>query len=316
MSEQMKSLAMVFPGQGSQSLGMLAESLTHPLIHQTLEEANEALRTDLSKIIQQGPIELLNQTEVTQPALLTVSVALWRVWLAETNCRPSVLAGHSLGEYSALVAAGTLDFTDAVRLVAERGKLMQAAVPEGMGAMAAILGLEDQQVELLCHEAASGEVLAAVNYNSPGQVVIAGHRQAVERACVLAKSMGAKRAMPLPVSAPSHCQLMYPAAEGLTQYLSNIPLNVPNIPVIHNADLNLHTDSESIKQALIAQLYQPVRFTQTIEKMVSMGIETIIECGNGKVLSGLMKRINPSLNLYALQQSNQVDGIYHSILEN
>lgn len=307
------SLAFVFPGQGSQALGMLKENQTHPIIAKTLAQANEALGYDLAKIMFDGPEESLNQTEITQPALLTCSVALWRVWCDSSDIRPVLLAGHSLGEYSALVAADVIDFQDAVKLVALRGKFMQTAVPAGVGAMAAILGMEDDAVETLCNDCAQSEVLAAVNYNSPGQIVIAGNKSAVDRACVEAKTRGAKRALPLAVSVPSHCALMLPAAEMLTQHLQSLSFKTPQIPVIHNVDVQTHSDTTTIKNILAQQLYMPVRFTQTIQTFTNQNINIVIECGSGKVLTGLIKRINPNIKNHNLSNIEDIAKILETI---
>ena len=291
------SLAFVFPGQGSQSLGMLAElGAQHPVVLETFKEASDALGYDLWALTQQGPEEHLNQTDKTQPAILTASIALWRLWLAEGGARPAFVAGHSLGEYSALVAAGSLTLADAVKLVERRGQLMQEAVPAGQGGMAAILGLEDADVLAACAEAAQGEVVSAVNFNAPGQVVIAGGAAAVERAIEACKARGAKRAMPLPVSVPSHCALMRPAAEQLVTDLAALHFNNAVIPVVNNVDVAIATDAAAIKDALVRQLYSPVQWTQTIEWLAAQGVTQVLELGAGKVLSGLIKRIDKNLS--------------------
>ncbi|MDF2177641.1 ACP S-malonyltransferase [Aliiglaciecola sp. CAU 1673] len=297
----MANLAFVFPGQGSQSVGMLSElAETFPIIKQTFDEAGEALGYDLWQLVQQGPEAELNATHRTQPALLAASVALWRLCQAQGAAQPQVLAGHSLGEYSALVCAGVMNFVDAVKLVELRGQLMQEAVPMGVGAMSAIIGLDDDKVIAACESAAQGQVVSAVNFNSPGQVVIAGNKDAVERAGEACKAAGAKRALPLPVSVPSHCALMKPAADKLAKALADIQFNQPVIPVINNVDVAMNNDATQIKDALVRQLYSPVRWTQSIEKMASMGITEVMEVGPGKVLSGLIKRIDKNLNADAI----------------
>ncbi|MDN3652721.1 ACP S-malonyltransferase [Thalassotalea ponticola] len=289
-------LAFVFPGQGSQAVGMLADLADNAEVKQTFEQASAALGYDLWDLIQNDSEGKLNQTDYTQPALLCASVAIYRAWQAANGDEPAVLAGHSLGEYSALVCAGVLSLEQAVRLVEKRGQFMQQAVPAGTGAMYAIIGLDDQSIIDACAQAAEQQVVSAVNFNSPGQVVIAGNKEAVERAGALCKDAGAKRALPLPVSVPSHCALMKPAAEQLASEFANVTFNSPTVDVINNVDVATLTDADSIKDALIRQLYSPVRWTETIEKMADMGIETVIEMGPGKVLSGLVKRINKQLN--------------------
>ncbi|MGI4840342.1 MAG: ACP S-malonyltransferase [Janthinobacterium lividum] len=285
------SLAFVFPGQGSQSLGMLAEQgAQHPLVVDTFAEASAALGYDLWALTQQGPVELLNQTDKTQPAILTASVALWRLWQAEVGQQPAFVAGHSLGEYSALVAAGSVSLADAVKLVETRGQLMQEAVPAGMGGMAAILGLPDDAVIAACAEAGQGEVVSAVNFNSPGQVVIAGSKTAVERAMELCKARGAKRAMPLPVSVPSHCALMRPAAEKFAASIEAIDWQAPSIPLVQNVSASVATDVATLKSDLLKQLYMPVRWVESVAFLASQGAVNLIECGPGKVLAGLNKR--------------------------
>ncbi|MDQ2069252.1 ACP S-malonyltransferase [Natronospira bacteriovora] len=287
------SFAMIFPGQGSQSVGMLAElAESAPQVRETFDEASEALAADLWRLVQEGPEEQLNRTEWTQPALLAAGVSVWRVWQANDGSAPVVMAGHSLGEYSALVAAGALDFADAVRLVQFRGQAMQEAVPEGQGAMAAVLGLDDPQVIEVCGKAAGDDVVEAVNFNSPGQVVIAGHRAAVERAIKEAEVAGAKRAMLLPVSVPSHCRLMLPAAEAMARRLAEVEVRVPDIPVVHNFNVAVESDAGGIRDALVAQLNHAVRWVETIEALQARGAETVVEAGPGKVLSGLNRRID------------------------
>lgn len=287
------SLGFVFPGQGSQSVGMLKElSGQFSEVEQTYTEASEVLGYDLWDIVQNGPADKLNRTEVTQPAMLAAGIAVWRVWQAAGGAQPVMLAGHSLGEYTALVVAGSLAFPDAVGLVAERGRLMQAAVPAGSGAMAAILGMEDEAVVQACADAAQHGVVEAVNFNSPGQVVIAGDKDAVERAVSLARERGAKRAVVLPVSVPSHCALMQPAAERLATVLESIPVQAPAIPVLNNVDVFAAGDPADIRHALVRQLYRPVRWVEIIHKMQAEGVDRLIECGPGKVLVGLNRRID------------------------
>ncbi|PCJ50523.1 MAG: [acyl-carrier-protein] S-malonyltransferase [Gammaproteobacteria bacterium] len=292
----MDSLAFVFPGQGSQSLGMLKElNDNQQIIRSTLTDASEALEYDVSKLLFEGPLEELNRTDQTQPALLASSVAIFRLWQQQSSQMPKMMAGHSLGEYSALVCAGVLDFSDALRLVRQRGRYMMQAVPEGTGSMAAIIGLDNELVEKACGEAAAGQVVSPVNYNSPGQLVIAGHKEAVNRAIVLCKEAGAKRALPIAVNFPFHCTLMLPAAEKLKQALGQITLSKPSITVINNVNVSIETEAKQITNALVKQLYSPVRWTETIQFMQSEGITTIIECGTGKVLAGLCKRIDKSI---------------------
>ena len=294
------TFAIVFPGQGSQSVGMMAAYGDAPVVQQTLKEASDALGVDLAAMLANGPAEALNQTVNTQPVMLAAGVAVWRLWQAQGGPAPAFMAGHSLGEYTALVCAGALDFADAIRLVRLRAEAMQSAVPEGVGGMAAILGLDDAAVVAVCAEAAQGEVLEAVNFNSPGQVVIAGHKAAVERGCVLAKEKGAKRALPLPVSVPSHCALMHPAAEKLSAALANIEVRTPQIPVIHNADVAAHSDPAAIRDALARQLYSPVRWVESMHFLAAQGVTLIAECGPGKVLAGLNKRTLESVPTLAL----------------
>ena len=293
--------SIVFPGQGSQSLGMLAGLSERPEIKTTFDEASSLLGFDLWRLCQQGPEAELNQTQNTQPAMLAAGVGIWRLWLANGGQMPTLLAGHSLGEYTALVAAEALAFGDALRLVRERGRLMQDAVPEKTGAMAAILGLEDGQVRELCAQAAAGQVCEAANFNSPGQVVAAGHAQAIERLLPLAKAAGAKRALLLAVSVPSHSSLMRPAAGHLAEILARTPINPPRIPLIHNVNLESAPEPDAIRRLLVEQLYCPVRWTETIALMKTKGLELVLELGPGKVLTGLGKRIDKSLNCLAVQ---------------
>ena len=291
-----KQIAIVFPGQGSQSLGMLAElAAANPLIQATFAEASAALDMDLWHLVSQGPKELLDRTNLTQPAMLTAGVAVWRVWQQAGGAQPAWLAGHSLGEFSALVCAGALGFADAVALVAQRGRFMQEAVPPGAGAMAAILGLADDQIAAACDEAAQGQVLAPVNFNSPGQVVIAGEAAAVERGIAAAKARGAKRAVPLPVSVPSHCALMRPAAERLAVALAGVDITAPRIPVLHNVSVDTTREPEAIRERLVRQLYSPVRWVETVRRLADEGSTLVIEAGPGKVLAGLTKRIDERL---------------------
>lgn len=291
-----QKLAIVFPGQGSQSVGMLSELYQHDIVKTTFAEASAALGYDLWALVANGPDTDLNETHRTQPALLTVSVAVWRLWQQQGGATPAYLAGHSLGEYSALVCADVLSLGAAVKLVEQRGNYMQQAVPAGVGGMSAIIGLDDASITKACAQAAQGEVVAPVNYNSPGQVVIAGHKLAVERAGELCKAAGAKRALPLPVSVPSHCALMRPAAEQLATDLATLNFNPPQLPVVNNVDVSIASNSAAIKDALVRQLYSPVRWTETIEWLASQGVTDVIELGAGKVLSGLNKRIDKNLN--------------------
>lgn len=291
-----QKLALVFPGQGSQTVGMLADLYAEfPLVRDTFSEASAALGYDLWALVANGPEADLNETHRTQPALLTASVAVWRLWQQQGGATPAYLAGHSLGEYSALVCAGVLSLSDAVKLVAKRGQYMQSAVPAGTGAMSAIIGLDDALIAKACDEAAQGEVVSPVNYNSPGQVVIAGHKAAVERANELCKAAGAKRALPLPVSVPSHCALMRPAAEQLAKDLQTLSFHAPVISVVNNVDVAIAGDAAAIQDALVRQLFSPVRWTETIEYLAAQGVTEVIELGAGKVLSGLIKRINKEL---------------------
>lgn len=292
--------AFVFPGQGSQSVGMMAAYGDEAAIRDTFAEASDALGFDLAALVAEGPAEALNQTINTQPAMLAAGVAVYRLWLARGGAQPALMAGHSLGEYTALACAGALGFADALKLVRLRAEAMQSAVPEGVGAMAAVLGLDDDTVRAVCAEAAQDEVLEAVNFNSPGQVVIAGHKAAVDRGCALAKEKGAKRALPLPVSVPSHCALMKPAAEKLLIALNAIEVKAPLVPVIHNADVASHGDPAAIRDALARQLYSPVRWVESMQAMAAQGVTRIAECGPGKVLAGLNKRILDNVPTLAL----------------
>jgi [acyl-carrier-protein] S-malonyltransferase len=292
MNNQTYNLAFVFPGQGSQSVGMLNDlAASYPEVKHTFERASDALGKDLWSIVAEGPEEELNQTHNTQPVMLAAGVAVWQVWCKHSNVRPAWMAGHSLGEYAALVCSDALSFEDGIKLVAARGRLMQEAVPPGVGAMAAILGLEDHQVVKVCANAAESEVVSAVNFNSPGQVVIAGNVAAVERAMLAAKEAGAKRAVLLPVSVPSHCALMEPAAQKLDEQLQNIVIETPKMTLIHNVDVASHSAPEVIRNALKEQLYKPVRWSDSVKFMHDQGVTCFVECGPGKVLIGLNKRI-------------------------
>lgn len=296
----MKRFAAVFPGQGSQSVGMMAPYGDLPAIRETFAEAGDALGQDLWKMVADGPAEVINQTVNTQPIMLTAGVAAWRAWLSAGGATPQILAGHSLGEYSALVAAGVLQFADAVQLVRFRAQAMQEAVAVGEGAMAAVLGLEPDVIEAACQEAAQGQVVSAANLNSPGQIVIAGHAAAVERAMAACTARGAKRAVLLPVSAPFHCALMQPAAERLKERLATVAFAAPNIPVLNNVDVAPLSEPEAIRDALVRQAFSPVRWIETVRRMHADGVEAIYEFGPGKVLAGLVKRIEGSLTIEAL----------------
>jgi len=298
--------AILFPGQGSQAVGMLSGH-TEPVIAQTYDEASTVLGWDLAGLVRSGPAEDLNRTERAQPALLAAGVAVWRLWDQQGLPAPAALAGHSLGEYSALVAAGSLVFADALKLVELRGQLMQAAVPVGTGGMVAVLGLEDEQVEALCKAYPGSEVLEPVNYNSPGQVVVAGQKAALDWLAANAKAHGAKRALPLPVSVPSHCSLMREAADKLAEALAQIEVRSPAIPVFHNLDAQPRQNAADIRMALKEQLYRPVRWTQTIRGLAAQGITTYLECGPGEVLAGLSKRIGKELTGVSLEQPSGLD---------
>ncbi len=301
-----KSLAFIFPGQGSQSIEMLSSFSDVTEIVHTFERASDAIGYDIWKLCQEGPVESLNETDKTQPALLTASVALWNYWKT-IGPLPGIMAGHSLGEYSALVCAGILNFEVAIKLVEKRGQLMKQAVPAGIGKMAAIIGLDDDKIDLACTQSAGSQIVSPVNYNSPGQTVIAGNAEAVERAMEACKEAGAKRALPLAVSVPSHCMLMKSASEALESELSNILLNQSESRVINNVDVKIELEPAKIKDALVRQLYCPVNWSKSIELMVNDGIETLIECGSGKVLSGLNRRINRSLKSLSLQDLNSLN---------
>ena len=292
--------AFLFPGQGSQAVGMMKDLMARAEVADTFREASAVLGYDLRKLVEEGPAEQLNQTVHTQPAMLAAGVATWRAWRALGGAEPAFLAGHSLGEYTALVAAQALELADALELVRYRAEVMQEAVPEGVGAMAAILGLEDDAVREVCAQAAQGEVLEAVNFNSPGQVVVAGHRTAVERGMALARERGAKRALALPVSVPSHSSLMRPAAAKLADRLAQVSLQAPRIPVWHNADVAAYSEPQRIREALARQLHSPVRWVETIRALKAQGAGRFLECGPGKVLAGLNKRIDDGLATFAL----------------
>lgn len=304
----MTDFALLFPGQGSQSVGMLAALADkHEQVRDTFEEAGEVLGSDLWQLVSNGPEAELNRTEVTQPAVLTAAVAVWRVWQHLGGPTPARLAGHSLGEYSALVAADALDFRTAVALVAERGRQMQAAVGEGTGAMAAILGLDDEVVAAICREVAEDQVVVPANYNSPGQIVIAGHAAAVERALHKCSEAGARRAVKLPVSVPSHSPLMQPAAEAMREILADTDIRSPAIEVVHNCDVAAHDDAEGIRAALVRQLTSPVRWTESVRAICEAGIMDLAECGPGRVLSGLGRRIEREARWIALESPETLE---------
>ena len=305
----MKNLGFVFPGQGSQKVGMLADLASgFSLVEETFSEASAALGEDLWQIAQLDAQQKLNQTDFTQPVLLAASVAIWRVWQSLDGPQAVILAGHSLGEYSALVCSGVLRFADAVQLVHQRGRFMQSAVSAGSGKMAAIVGLDDKKITQLCEQASGGELVSPANFNSPGQTVIAGDADAVDRAMALCKEAGAKRALPLNVSVPSHCALMRPAAEKLQARLDKVEFGKAQIPVLQNVNAQASADPEEIKKNLIKQLYTPVLWVDSIKAMREYGIERIIECGPGKVLSGLIRRIEPDIACSAVDESASLRG--------
>jgi [acyl-carrier-protein] S-malonyltransferase len=301
------SFAFVFPGQGSQSVGMMAAYGDAPVVRATFDEASAALGDDLWKMVADGPAELLAQTVNTQPVMLTAGIAAWRLWVEKGGRRPAVVAGHSLGEYAALVASGVLELKDAVPLVRLRATAMQDAVPVGTGAMAAILGLDDEGIRAACAESAQGEVVEPVNFNAAGQTVIAGNKAAVERAMEACKARGAKRAVALPVSAPFHSSLIRPAAEKLAARLAELNFLVPQIPVINNVDVAIESDTARIKDALVRQAYNPVRWVETVQKMAAMGVTLVAECGPGKVLAGLTKRCADGVNGVALADAAAIE---------
>jgi [acyl-carrier-protein] S-malonyltransferase len=300
-------LAMVFPGQGSQSIGMMAGFDVHPAVRRAFAEASDVLKQDLWALVTDGPEAELGQTVNTQPLMLAAGFAVWRAWIEAGGAAPSIVAGHSLGEYTALAAAGALEFADAVALVRFRAQAMQEAVPSGVGAMAAILGLDDDAVAAACAEGAQGQVVEPVNFNSPAQVVIAGHRQAVERAIEAAKARGAKRGVLLPVSAPFHSSLMKPAAERLAARLAQTAIAPPRIPVLHNVDVAEHRDADAIRAALARQAASPVRWVETVQAFAARGVTHVIECGPGRVLNGLTRKIAPSLSALAIGDGADLD---------
>jgi [acyl-carrier-protein] S-malonyltransferase len=305
----MTKFAFVFPGQGSQAIGMLNGFADNPVVQQTVAEASDALQFDLGKLIAEGPKEELDLTTNTQPVMLTAAVACYRAWISAGGKTPAIVAGHSLGEYSALVASGVIPFKDAVPLVRFRAQAMQEAVPVGQGGMAAILGLSDDDVRAACAEAAQGEVIEAVNFNAPAQVVIAGHKAAVERACEAAKAKGAKRALPLPVSAPFHSSLLKPASDRLRDYMAGLTFSAPQLPLINNVDVAIVQDVAGIKDALVRQAASPVRWVETVQKMAAEGVTHVVECGPGKVLAGLTKRIHGDLVGEALFDQPSLDKV-------
>ena len=309
----MNKCAFVFPGQGSQAVGMLNGFADNPAVRNTVAEASEALQFDLAKLIAEGPKEELDLTTNTQPVMLTAAVAYYRAWLAAGGSAPSLVAGHSLGEYSALVAAGVIAFKDAVPLVRFRAQVMQQAVPVGQGWMAVILGLLDDDVRDVCAAAAQGEIVEAVNFNAPSQVVIAGHKGAIERACVAAKETGAKRALPLPVSAPFHSSLLKPASDLLREYVQELTFSRPQIALINNVDVAIINDPQAIKDALVRQAASPVRWVETVQKIAGEGISHVVECGPGKVLAGLTKRINDRLISEAIVDQASLDKLLEAL---
>ena len=314
MSTHIDNLAFVFPGQGSQSVGMLAElTSSHPEVKYTFERASDVLSLNLWSLITQGPDEELNQTQNTQPAMLAAGFAVWDIWRKQSPIQPTWMAGHSLGEYTALVCSGALTFEDGIKLVAARGRLMQEAVPPGVGAMAAILGLEDQIIIDICAQAAEKEIVSAVNFNSPGQVVIAGNKTAVERAMSRAKEAGAKRALLLPVSVPSHCALMQSAADKLGTYLNDIEIVTPTIKLVHNVDVSSHDTPDAIRNILKEQLFKPVRWVDSINHMHEQGVTRFVECGPGKVLIGLNKRIAKDAEHFSIYNSETINTLLEQL---
>lgn len=300
--------AFIFPGQGSQAIGMMSDlAASHSLVKDTFSEASDALGLDMWEMCQTGPIEALSQTENTQPALLTCGIAAWRVWQDQGGAQPEIMAGHSLGEYTALVAAGAMSFADGVALVRDRGRYMQEAVPAGQGGMAAVIGLDDDKVREVCAAAAQGDVLQAVNFNAPGQVVIAGSAGAIERAAVQMKEAGAKRALPLPVSIPAHSSLMTPAAERLAERIANIKVTMPTIPVLHNCNVQVAQTADDIAANLVSQLDSPVRWVESVNTMHQQGVERFIESGPGRVLGGMVKRIIKGVEIACIEKPNAIN---------
>lgn len=305
--KQRQDLALLFPGQGSQSIGMLgALAERHAVVQKTFIEASAAMGEDLWALASEGPESLMNRTDHTQPLMLTAGVAVWRAFCEGGGPMPGFMAGHSLGEYTALVAAGALDFPVAVELVRDRGRYMQEAVPEGEGAIAAVLGLDDASIEAVCQQTAKGEVVEPVNFNAPGQVVIAGHLAAVERALEAAKAEGAKRAVKLPMSVPAHCSLMTPAAEKLAQRLAGVEIQEPKVPIIHNVDVSRSADAEAIRQHLVDQVRSPVRWVECVQALAEAGVEEAVECGPGKVLAGLNRRIHREMGIRAIHDPDSL----------
>jgi [acyl-carrier-protein] S-malonyltransferase len=309
----MAKFAFVFPGQGSQAVGMLNGFAGNAAVAETVAEASEALGFDIGKMIAEGPKETLDLTVNTQPVLLTTSIAFYRAWLAAGGATPEVVAGHSLGEFSALVAAGVVPLADAVRLVRFRATAMQEAVPVGVGGMAAIIGLDADSLKAVCAEAAESDVVEPANFNSLTQIVIAGHKAALDRACKLAKAKGAKRALPLPVSAPFHSSLLKPASTRLADYMKDLTFSEPKIPVINNVDVAIETDPAKIKDALVRQVASSVRWVETVQKMGTMGITHIVDCGPGKVLAGMVKRIDSSISSLAIVDQASLDATLEAL---
>ncbi len=311
-----QNLAFVFPGQGSQSVGMMSDlNEAHPVVKETFDEASETFGQDMWKLAQEGPQELLAQTEITQPIMFVAGVAAWRAWEKASDIRPALMAGHSLGEYSAYVCSGSISLQEGIALVKRRGELMRDACPGGQGKMAAIIGLDDDKTISVCADAAQGQVVQAVNFNAPGQVVIAGDSDAVDRAVELAKEAGARKAMPLAVSVPCHSDLMKPAAEELAEKLRATTISAPSIPVVNNIDAQIELDPEKIREKLIVQLYSPVLWVASVNTMVEKGIEVMVECGPGKVLSGMNKRVSRSLSVSSIQDQAGLESTLASLSE-
>ncbi len=309
----MAKFAFVFPGQGSQAVGMLNGFSGNVVVQETIAEASEALGFDIGKMIAEGPKEVLDLTVNTQPVMLTTSIAFYRAWLAAGGAEPELVAGHSLGEFSALVASGVISLADAVKLVRFRATAMQEAVPVGVGGMAAIIGLDADTLKTVCAEASENDVVEPANFNSPTQIVIAGHKTALERACKLAKAKGAKRALPLPVSAPFHSSLLKPASDRLAEYMKGVDFSVPKIPLINNVDVAIQNDPNAIKDALVRQVANSVRWVETIQKMASLGVTHIVDCGPGKVLAGMIKRIDSSINGLAIVDQTSLDAVLEAL---